>query len=419
MTTEALPTPILPRADADRHSAAPARAARSAGLELSIHHRVQDVAALWREFEQSASLSVFQSYDWVDTWLRSPAGASERPVIVVGRSEGGAVRLILPLALTTLAGATVLGFAGQRHANTNLPVAAIDWLDRIGTDELRALLETVGRAVGAHVVHLAQQPETWDGRANPFARISPSAEPNDTFELALEPDFDRLFTTIFSGDARQKLRRKLKRMTGEFKATMDCATGHDETLDRLNRFLALKSAQLGRTGAPNQFAAPDIQAFYRAVAAHPRIGLRLSAVTVGGEIAATHVALSFQHRSYALNMAYADTPVQVCSPGAQLMRRHVEHACRSGARVLDFGPGQLDYKLKWKAAPVRLVSSVLVLRSQGLLAATLIRGRIAFARKLKRDPRLLRVARSAMALGARFKPARRGGKGKVSAAPTS
>ena len=407
MTTEAILTPLLARAGTDQPAAtAPARAIACGGLELSIHRRVQDIAPLWREFEQSASLSVFQSYDWVETWLASPAGAGERPAIVVGRTEGGVVRFILPLSLSTICGTPVLGFIGQRHANTSLAIAAPDDLETVGADALRQVIETVGDAVGAHAVHLAQQPEIWDGRANPFTQIGRAEEANDSFELALEPDFDHLFTTTFSGDARQKLRRKLKRMTGEFHATLDDSANAEQTRARLDRFLALKGAQLGRTGAPNQFAAPDIQAFYRALAAHPRIGLCVSAVTVADEIVATHVALDFQGRSYALNMAYADASVQVCSPGAQLMRGHVEQACRRGARVLDFGPGQLDYKLKWKARPVRLVSSVLVLRSTGLLAATLIRGRIALARKLKRDPRLLRIARSALAIGARLKPAR-------------
>src|SRR5689334_10349744 len=76
------------------------RALAQPGIELAVYDDLAAVEATWRAFEQSADCTVFQAFDWLDTWQRHIGRRNGvRPAIVVGRRADGVVLFLLPLAV--------------------------------------------------------------------------------------------------------------------------------------------------------------------------------------------------------------------------------------------------------------------------------------------------------------------------------
>ena len=117
-------------AEPDAHLEAPAAAlpgARPAPLELSVHYDLDSIENDWRAFEESADCTVFQTFDWLSTWVRN-IGVHEgvKPVIVIGR-HSGATLFLLPFALETNGFVRKITWLGSCLNNYNGPLVASDF----------------------------------------------------------------------------------------------------------------------------------------------------------------------------------------------------------------------------------------------------------------------------------------------------
>src|SRR4051812_24871354 len=76
------------------------RAVAPPGIELAVYDDLAAIEATWRAFERSADCTVFQAFDWLDTWQRHIGRRNGVcPAIVVGRRADGEVLFLLPLAV--------------------------------------------------------------------------------------------------------------------------------------------------------------------------------------------------------------------------------------------------------------------------------------------------------------------------------
>src|SRR5689334_21546448 len=94
---------VIDQRRADRAPAVSARVGAPAtqiGIDIAVHHRLEDVESLWRQFEQSADCTAFQSFDWLSAWCSHVGPLSQaQPAIVVGRRANETL-FIFPLAVT-------------------------------------------------------------------------------------------------------------------------------------------------------------------------------------------------------------------------------------------------------------------------------------------------------------------------------
>ena len=107
-SSRAVPRPLL-SAKADRI------------VELSLHHDLASIENDWRAFEERADCTVFQTFDWLSTWLRN-IGVHEgaKPAIVIGR-HGGAILFLLPFALEADGFVRKITWLGSCLCNYNGP----------------------------------------------------------------------------------------------------------------------------------------------------------------------------------------------------------------------------------------------------------------------------------------------------------
>src|SRR5690242_20201478 len=81
-----------PRADA------PTRA--TGRIALALYDDFAAVEQEWRSFERIADCTVFQAFDWLDTWYRHIGRRNNvSPAIVAGRRADGELMFLLPLAV--------------------------------------------------------------------------------------------------------------------------------------------------------------------------------------------------------------------------------------------------------------------------------------------------------------------------------
>ena len=70
------------------------------GIRVTVHDDLATIERDWRDFEQRADGTVFQSFDWLSTWQRHVGSlGGVVPAIVAGRDASGGLLFLLPLAV--------------------------------------------------------------------------------------------------------------------------------------------------------------------------------------------------------------------------------------------------------------------------------------------------------------------------------
>ncbi len=366
------------------------------GLSLEVYDDLASALPLWGEIDAPAVASAFQSPAWLTAWTRSaPADDAERPLIVAGRSSSGRLLFILPLALTSTMGTTVLRFLGQPHANYNLGLYDAQFIAGVRPWEMRAALAALSRLRPFAAVHFAEQPRRWNGFDNPLASLSPQRAANESYQLALAPDFDAWYDTQFSSRTRATMRRKARRLEEAGPVMFARVTDATERLQSIEAFLAAKSPQLREQGLGDPFSDPRVGAFYRAlVTPDSGAGLDVVALRAGRRVVAIELVLNGDGRAYLLNSVVTDESFAECSPGALLLKHDIETASRQGHVAFDFGPGKGAHKSAWKPGTVELCASVFAMNPAGLPAVALLSAANLAKRTIKSSPVLWSAARS-------------------------
>jgi len=73
----------------------------SLGILLSLHSNLGLIEQQWKEFEQFADCTAFQSFDWLSAWQLHIGGskAETTPCVILGFDDAGRLLFIFPLAV--------------------------------------------------------------------------------------------------------------------------------------------------------------------------------------------------------------------------------------------------------------------------------------------------------------------------------
>lgn len=348
---------------------------------------------------------MFQSFRWLDAWARhvSPS-RGETPLIVLGTRADGEPEFLLPLAVQSVQGTSVLGWLGQGHATYAMGLyapGAAELIDAAGLREIIAQAREEAATLSS--VQLRSQPVAWRGGVNPFTRLEHQPAANRGHLVPLTPDDTAGVSSRLSRSARSKLRRDGKRLAALPGFAFETAHEPGRRLALLEAFLAQKARQLAERGIPNPFEGREIVAFYRDLATSrpdaPAV-LECSALHVGGTVVATATSISFNRCRHLLTLSLGDPEPDVLklSPGLTLMQMLMEQASRDGMTGYDLGAGDGQHKAVWQPEPVELVDAYVPLTFGGY-AVTLTASSGALAKRLiKGNPKLWRAAQQARKL---------------------
>ncbi len=313
--------------------------------------------------------------------------------------------MLLPFALSSFQGAAVLGWQGQEHATYGMGLYAPGVAERIDRETLDVLLDQIrDRVPGISALRLKSQPLSWQGIANPFARLGAQEGASRSYQLGLEADFEAQLARTLKKDTRGKLRRAGNALAALPGFSVGRAATQAERLALLDSFFAQKARQLAERGIaePVREARRSRPSTVNSPAARQSIrrcwiAMRLSAA---GEVVATATSIGFQNQSHLLTLSLGagDPGLLKHSPGLVLMREVMAAAACDGVTAYDFGAGDGQHKSIWRPEPVPLFETHVALNIRGYAASITAASGSAVKRVIKNHPALWQAAQSARRL---------------------
>ncbi len=392
------PTERAETRPASRH--APGRIAR-----IEIVNDFSAAEAPWRRLAaQDPIATPYQNYHWIALWQKH-VGALEgmRPFIVIGYDAGSEPLFVLPLARLKVGPITTARFFGGKHANLNMAVWRRDLVETITAAEME---DTIARISdnGIDVLMLFNQPEKWNGVANPLALLPHQPSAADNFQMKLIAPGTLTIKRQLSATMRGRLRtkeRKLQKLKGYRYVRATSPADVDRFLDA---FFVQKSVRLQQQGLPNVFARPGIESFLRA-ACHEgleqgRPVIEVHALEAEGELLALFSGAQDGYRFTAMFNSYTLGENARWSPGLILLMHLVASCADRGIKSFDIGLGDARYKSFFCKEREPLFDSFLALSPRGRLLTAPLRMFYALKRRIKNSPLIwnsLKAARQKLA----------------------
>lgn len=364
-------------------------------LRLDIFENLDAIEHEWRTFELHADCTVFQSFDWLSTWqchIGAPSGV--QPLIVVGRSAGGAVLFLLPLAVQPAGPVRALTWLGTGLNDYNAPLLAPEFTEHMTADGFRQvwhnILERLRPRLQFDIIELVNMPATVGAQRNPMLALPLTLNPSGAYATPLAESWDDFYTAKRSSSTRRRDRTKRKRLAEFGEVRMVTANSVETVSATLDILAAQKARAFARMGVTNLFARAGHKEFYRDLATGERTRnlVHISRLDVGQQAAAVNLGLTFRDRYYHLLASYDDGEVSRFGPGAAHLHDLMRYAIEHGYRVFDFTIGDEPYKRDWCDGVVPLYDHI---------APVTWRGRAVYAplialrwlkRKIKQTPLL-------------------------------
>lgn len=382
------------------------KVASASDCVLQIHKSFQTAETGWRALEATSVPAPFQTFDWCREWwgnIGSRSGATLS--IVIGYGEHGTPVFIVPFSITTSGGLRIASLLGDRHSASLgglFDRKAIAWLASLPTG---TLTEVIGQSIQAGVLHMPCLPMTLDGLPHPLlGRHTPVARGEALSIATLGRDWDAFDAAHRSGDTRRR-ERKNENQLGKIGPVEFLVAQTPAERDRIfNAMAAQKSGWLKSRGLHDFFADPGVTDFLRIVSdAHGgETGLQgqLTALTVGGDIAAVTFGIVHQAVYSGMIMSSADGPLHKFAPGALLLTKTMRHNAENGIEQFSFGAvaggeGTSDWKARWCDVRVGLADVTVPLSALGRTYQLAAQAKASATGYIRSKPELLKLARNA------------------------
>lgn len=369
---------------------ATAGSAISAPLTVEV---ITDEAAFAREiarFAAGGTVPLYQQAGFLLPYFRKvdkPRGARLAAILI--RDAAGEARMLLPLAVCRTGAVTTAEFIGGKHSNFNMPLLR-PGAQRISAAGLKQALADAGRKAGIDLYLLLNQPQEWEGVANPMASIGGQPSPSHGYKFALHGELESLLRERLSKDTRRKLRQKETKLAGLGALAYRKATTDAEALDLLDVFLKLKAARFQEQGIEDPFAGEAVRAFLSTIACGGdgrRSVLEMHALTLDGRPIAIFGGIADARRFSGLVTAFdPETEIARCSPGEVLLTHLVGDCLARGLVTFDLGVGEARYKDQFCDQREALFDTIVPVTLMGRLAAGTKTAALTAKRWIKQAP---------------------------------
>lgn len=372
-------------------------------LSARVIDRMEKAENVWRTMEAAPHVTLHQTYDWCRAW----AGLPGLKTLVVLVSLDGRPAVLLPLEIVRRFGVRVARLIGTAHSNHNAPLYSERFLAEADQGMMDDLLETLEALnLPADVLAVDKlRPLTGD-RSEPFLAFGHVSSQNPSFQLPLNPAFDRTLAQINAKRRRKKFRTSERRLE-PFGGYRHIAAKNDEDARRLlAEFFRQKTIRLTEQGLPDVFAEPGVREAFGRLASFEANGgapvLKLHAIEIedGGRrklLAIAGLTRKGGHVTCQFG-SVDDRTVPDASAGELLFFLMIRDLCEDGAEVFDFGVGDQRYKRSWCPVETAHHDVFLPLRGRGIPAARLMAATVRAKRFIKTSPRVRKLADRARAL---------------------
>jgi len=350
----------------------------------------------WRKLEAAGVLSPYQRYDWMVLWQQHVGEAEGvEPLLVAGFDNRGEPLFLLPIGIFAHGRLKIVRFLGGKHANYNFGPWRQDFA--AGAGMLRALIDWLAEArPELDAIELLNQPESWDGMANPFRLLPHQSSPSNGYRLSLGSAPDELMSRVLSNSMRGRLRtkeRKLEKLPG-YRYVRAGSTA--EAGRYLDAFFAQKAARLAEQGIDNIFAAPGVADFIREACLlgvdREKPAIEIHALDCDDDVLAIFAGVNDGKRFSAMFNSYTLGDGARQSPGLLLLTHAIRDCAARGIAAYDHGVGEAQYKTFFSDAEEPLFDSYFGLSPAGQALAAIAAAKATVKRWVKRSPKALQLA---------------------------
>lgn len=390
--------------NADRADAAALPAV--AGIDVTVFHCVEDIAAAWAALAREA-VSPGQSLAFVRAWIEGLKIPEQDQYFVLAERDGVPLAL-LPLWRRRVKGVRVLGWFPGAHVGCNAPLVDACRLGLMDAAARRQLWSRMlSRLPGADLVHLKAVPASPELGGTLFAELGTSIE-SETLYRARFASWDEANTTQRSKSRRKHDRQQGERLEALGTVDFEEVSNGPAAVAMLDTLFAQRAARFRAMGIPDPFVHCNVRGFYDALAAEGSgVDVRLHALRLNGEIVAMRYNIALGDTLYCLISSMSDdATIQSGSPGKQCLLRVMQTVFDEGFRIFDMGAGFTDEKRHWCNEQLPLRQHYIPLTPVGTLAAAAHRGAMQLKRRIKDDPRLMGLVKAARARLGGAKPPR-------------
>ncbi|HEV1998954.1 MAG TPA: GNAT family N-acetyltransferase [Xanthobacteraceae bacterium] len=369
---------------------------RAALARVEIITNLAAAEAPWRALERDGALTPYQRFAWISAWQRHVGTARGiTPLIVLGVSETGEPLFLLPLGKWRVGPFTVAGFLGGKYANFNFGPWRRDGAPAGTIEAVLARLKAAAPEIDA--LALLNQPERWEGLANPFATLGGQPSPSFGYRCTLGGrSYVEIVASQLGRDSRRTLRKKesrLKQLPGYRYARARTPAEVDRYF---HAFFAQKAGRLAEQGIDNSLGSPDVKSFLREAChhglAHGCPTIELHALKTEGEVLAVFGCINDGRRFCSMFNSYTLGEHARQSPGLILMLHVINDCVERDATIFDLGVGEAHYKTHFCDEPEPLFDLFPAMSVPGrlLAPALMLAGRL--KRWAKRTPLLMQLA---------------------------
>jgi len=314
---------------------------------------------------------------------------------VLGRSDGGALLFILPLAIETRGPIRRLTWLGSELCDYNAPLIAREFWTHVGDftepwGKVLNLLRSDPR-LRFDLVDLQKMAETVGTERNPFFALKTLPNASSAHVATLGRDWDDFYKQKRSSPTRKKERKQLKHLAeiGEMRfVDVKDSVEIDRTIETL---MQQKAKTFARMGVENLFARAGYRAFWLDVATTLHTVTHVSRLEVGAAIAATSLGLTFHDCYYLVLSSYHDGEVMRFGPGRAHLHELLRHAIEHDFRHFDFTIGDEPYKRDWADIEVRLYDHLEAATFKGAIVVAMMLAFRRAKRSIKTTPVLWRA----------------------------
>jgi CelD/BcsL family acetyltransferase involved in cellulose biosynthesis len=318
---------------------------------ISTFHSFESCEAIWRSFEKTANLLVFQSYDWLHGWYKI-IGKNQGVTlnIVLVQTNNNKHLLLLPFGIKKKNGITRLEWLGGIISDYGAPILVKNIDKFLTPEDFLDLWKHIMICLPlVDVISFVKQPETINSEINPFTYLSTETNPDCSYEATLPGSWEEYYAKRIKKRIQADSRRQTKRLEKLGNLRIRVVENEDE-IDRVTTtMIKQKRHRYKMMHVTDMFVDEKYRTFYKNLAQNniSKGFVHLSVIMLDDRILATHWGLVYQRRFYYLMPSYEDGEWAKYSAGRLLLEFLIRWAIENGHKTFDFTIGGEEYKKIW------------------------------------------------------------------------
>lgn len=375
-------------------------------LDVEVCQNIEDVKEIWLALEQSCPVSIYQKYDWVQSWCMHLLGdeknqSAVKPFFVTISLQGASAEsdkqtlAILPFCIKRKKGVKFLSWLGDEHFNYQGGLFDERFLAELTEHDFRTLWKRINSVLPYYrFIWFNNQSIMSNGIMSPFRWLNQQTSPNSGHQLVYKyHDWDVLLAELRSKSTRKRMRNEESRLAREGQLTwkrVDAPHDIEFYLDILFQQRQDRFQQLGVAVEDDIAAYKKFYLNLLHVSAHQEQAmLYLKVIELDNQVLATMLLGENGNKTYLLINSMTSTHYSKWSPGDFLIRLTLQAGCQNKTDLIDFGLSEdSNYKTAWCNTKLDMFETIKGRDVLGHVCAFVIRSRSNLKRKIKQTPTL-------------------------------